>query len=535
MVVNLCLELLPLRDKLKSQEAELLAKYNSSSNMAISVLNIPLKWRLPDGKKKMFSTPCLVVDSKCSLSDSMVRLGMATVRDLLRSGRSSKNSEEHKTTINDPAVFHAWEKCRRELYMSEAESYEVVEKGEEKIYFHFSTITWLVRTSGPCISGGIAVREVAPYTKQNYCAFSRGDKLIIRKRDGGVGKYNLMYVVPPKTEVLLGEGAPASYHAIISQAIAASVSADTKSGYSTALRMLALCQSTLGRVMELPMSDSDVLCFVAFMAQRNVLDTTISKYLSAIRYALLCAGHECENLRTSVVKQVLKGIHNLRRDPSALVQKKTRRAMTVFHLRLLGHALATSNMSAYLKSALWAVSLSAFWGSLRIGEVLGPLVKAFDPKSSLLLSDVGISEKGYKLWIRSPKKCTPSGDVIELFHVPDGGLDPVKAINHYMETRRRKHGCDGNIPFFLEEDGRILTKQKFNKLLHGLLGRFLKDERDKITGHSFRSGLATLMEAAGFSEMDIKAWGRWSSEAFRKYCKENRPRDRIFAMLYPFI
>ena len=106
--------------------------------MAISVLNIPLKWRLPDGKKKMFSTPCLVVDSKDGpLSDSMVRLGMATVRDLLRKGRSSKNTEEHKKTINDPAVFHAWEKCRRELFMSEAESFEVVEKGEEKFIFHF--------------------------------------------------------------------------------------------------------------------------------------------------------------------------------------------------------------------------------------------------------------------------------------------------------------------------------------------------------------------------------------------------------------
>ena len=287
-----------------------------------------------------------------------------------------------------------------------------------------------------------------PYNKQDFCAFSRGDKLVIRRRDGGVRKFNSMYVVPPRTDILLGEGAPSNYHTIIGQAIAASVSSDTKSGYSTALRMLALCQSTLGRTMELSMFDSDVLCFVAFMAQRNVLDTTISKYLSAIRYALLCAGHEYENLRSPVVKQVLKGIHNLRRDPLAQAPKKPRWAMTVFHLRLLGHALATSNMLVYLKSALWAVSLSAFWGPLRIGEVLGPLVTSFDSKSSLLLSNVGISEKGQKLWIRSPKKCTPSGDVIELFHVPDSGLDPVKAIDHFLEIRRKTHGCDGGRPVF---------------------------------------------------------------------------------------
>lgn len=383
--------------------------------------------------------------------------------------------------------------------------------------------------------GGIAVTEPVPYLRQDFRMFSRKDKLVIRKRVTGVSKYNSVYVVPPKTEMLLGAGAPTSYHEIIGQAIAASVSSETKSGYSTALRMLSACQSTLGRTMTLPMTDNDILCFVAFMANRGVLDTTISKYLSAIRYALLCSGYECENLRTPVVKQVLKGIHNLRRDPMALAEKKTRRAMTVFHLRLLGHALAVSSMSDYMKNAVWAVSLSAFWGSLRIGEVLGPLVKAFDPKSTLLLSDVGVSAKGCKFWIRSPKKCTPTGDVIELFHVPEAALDPVRAISNYKELRRRLHGCEGSRPFFLEEDGRILTKQKFNKLLHGLLDKYLSDDRDKITGHSFRSGLATLMEAAGFSEMDIKAWGRWSSDAFRKYCKENRPRDRIFAMLYPFI
>ena len=61
------------------------------------------------------------------------------------------------------------------------------------------------------------------------------------------------------------------------------------------------------------------------------------------------------------------------------------------------------------------------------------------------------------------------------------------------------------------------------------------DDRDKLTGHSFRSGLATLMEAAGFSEEDIKAWARWSSDAFARYCKENRPRVKIFSALFAFI
>ena len=89
-----------------------------------------------------------------------------------------------------------------------------------------------------------------------------------------------------------------------------------------------------------------------------------------------------------------------------------------------------------------------------------------------------------------------------------------------------------DLPFFMEEDGRFLTKQRFNRLLHDLLDQYLSDDRDSLTGHSFRSGLATLMEAAGFSEDSIKAWGRWSSEAFRRYCKEKQPKSHIFSQLY---
>ena len=180
-------------------------------------------------------------------------------------------------------------------------------------------------------------------------------------------------------------------------------------------------------------------------------------------------------------------------------------------------------------------SSARIWGALRMGEVLCPLAGVFDEQSSLLVSDVRISQKVQKLWIRSPKKCTPSGDIIEVFPVPNSSFDPIKAVLYFYEMRKHIHGDEAGVPFFIEEDGKCFTKKKFNKLLRTLLDPFILGDRDKLCGHSFRSGLATLMEAAGMSEEDIKAWGRWSSEAFRRYCKEGRPRNRIFAMLYRYI
>lgn len=383
------------------------------------------------------------------------------------------------------------------------------------------------------------VAEVVPVLKQDYRVFKRGDKLIFGRRSGRrkgqIAKYNAYSIVPPRTDRILGPGAPAVYHSVIEEAIAASVAQDTKSSYSTAINMLARCQESLGRDMSLPLSDQDVLCFVAFMADREVLDSTISSYLSAIRFAMLSVGHECKNLRTPVVTQVLKGIKNLRRDPQVAVQKKTRRAMTVDHLKLLGHALARSNWSDYTKSLVWAGSLVAFWGSARIGELMGPLARAFDPKSTLLGSDVGVGEDVVKLWVRSPKISSSMGDILEVFEIPDASLDPVRAVKYFISFRSKAHQEAKNLPFFIEEDGKFFTKQKFNRLLHVLMDPFLLDERDSLSGHSFRGGLATLMEAAGFRKSDIQAWGRWNSEAYKRYCKEKRSKRNIFAKLNNYL
>ena len=109
--------------------------------------------------------------------------------------------------------------------------------------------------------------ETTTFLKRDYRVFARGERLIFGRKSTNGKKYNKLYVIPPQTTRLLGKGAPAGYHKIIEEAIAASVSADTKSNYSTALNMLAACQATLNRSMSLPLSDQDVLCFVSFMAK----------------------------------------------------------------------------------------------------------------------------------------------------------------------------------------------------------------------------------------------------------------------------
>ena len=131
-VLALHLDVLPLDDKIESKKAELVAKYYSSSNLTISLLEIPLKWRSPDEKKKLFTNPCLVMlDSQdCIVTDSMIRLGMSTVRDILRSGRAASDLDEYKSSVNSPQVLPVWGRCCRELFMAESETFSVIGKGK---------------------------------------------------------------------------------------------------------------------------------------------------------------------------------------------------------------------------------------------------------------------------------------------------------------------------------------------------------------------------------------------------------------------
>ena len=83
---------------------------------------------------------------------------------------------------------------------------------------------------------------------------------------------------------------------------------------------------------------------------------------------------------------------------------------------------------------------------------------------------------------------------------------------------------------FLHEDGSIYSKCELNADLTVLLNNYpeLDNPRDLFSGHSFRAGLATILSVLGFSEEEIKGWGRWKSEAYIRYLKDQTHRKKVF-------
>ena len=73
-----------------------------------------------------------------------------------------------------------------------------------------------------------------------------------------------------------------------------------------------------------------------------------------------------------------------------------------------------------------------------------------------------------------------------------------------------------------------MTKLVLNNLLESLLKDFT-DENHKISGHSFRSAIPSLLESHPDRNRvdEIKEWGGWVSDSYSHYTKRENDR-RMF-------
>ena len=318
-------------------------------------------------------------------------------------------------------------------------------------------------------------------------------------------------------------------------AFSCSVSRNTQSNYATALRHLQKVESTLGRKFSLPMTDSEKAYFTVYMMGKGVKKATISGYLSALRFYEMSQGVQKPNPNSDLTKQLLTGHGNFMRDPMAALERKQRRPITGNILKLIGHALSVSGKSDYEQSLIWSVSLLAFWGSFRISELLCEFRYQHNAKNSLMPTDLKFNGNSVGVWLRSEKVVSEYGNVVEVWCLPQKPeLDPVVALEAFLERRSSSPEVSSNSPIFVHSDGSNLTKNEFNRELKQLLNLFpeLTDSSvDYWAGHSFRSGISTLLQGLGFSEEEIKSWGRWHSSAYLAYLKDMSARQATQARL----
>lgn len=293
--------------------------------------------------------------------------------------------------------------------------------------------------------------------------------------------------------------------------------------------MLERCQEETDSRFELPMKEKDVLLFLAWLVERGLQARTISSYLSGIRMFHLRSGFYIPALRTELVKQILEGRTHLDAVSRRLGEKPVRLPVTPTILKLIKLELKETDLSKENKRLFWTVATVGFAGGFRIHELLAVQEATFDPLFTLLGSDIthrsdnlnGKTIETLQIKLKSQKTDRVGVDTLVDVYESGSTLCPVRAFKKWKATSTQ---FSNKKPAFRLENGKPLTGKKFNKYLKQLLGRHLDYERERITSHSFRAGITTLMGQMGFADQEIQALGRWSSKAFEAYLKLPRTR-----------
>ena len=297
--------------------------------------------------------------------------------------------------------------------------------------------------------------------------------------------------------------------------------------------MLRTCQDETGESLALPLDDTKVLTFVAWLLSRGLQSRTISTYLSGIRQVHLAKGITLPSLRPELIKQLLTGAGNLDRIRNDLLKKPKRLPVTVSIMRILKMEKKHSNMCKERKLLLWTVATLCFNGAFRIHELLARTKRWFDPYFTLLTRDIKLltlkinreTVTIIQIKIKSPKTDRIGVDTIIDVYESKGPLCPIIALKKWKQIASH---LSNSTPAFRDETGRPLTGASFNNSLKLYLGKYINYKTSRITLHSFRAGMASLLGTLGYTDEDIQAVGRWSSRAFLAYLK--LPRTQRLTM-----
>ena len=318
-----------------------------------------------------------------------------------------------------------------------------------------------------------------------------------------------------------------SYHTSL---VSAAYAESTWKKIDCALNLFERFCKIKGIIPCFPISEQTMSRFINYLVfERKVKSTSVVAYFSHLKLI-----HKLRNLKTDtfksfICKTQIRGAENLQfycKEKSA-----NKKVMTLPLLRILGHAVSTSNISNHSKVVIWAAYCMSFFGSYRPSEILAKKANDFNEFETLLWSDVKfIGEDSIQVHNKVTKNRAPGGEYVSLFVFPFNGCCPVSALKLLAKLADSENNL--NSPVFKFESGTYLTKKTLNDLIFAHLEPFLGSEARNYSCKSFRAALPSALASCPHSENDksIKQWGRWNSDAFERYIRlSHKARRKLFA------
>jgi hypothetical protein len=234
------------------------------------------------------------------------------------------------------------------------------------------------------------------------------------------------------------------------------------------------------------------------------------------------------------VKLLLKGKANIDKKKKAENIEQRRQPITADILKLIKTRINDLESPLVDRRMLWAVVTIMFFGAMRGNEVLCRETKQFDPDYTLCSEDICVvtdsqNEKRLQIKVKAPKE-NKKGEAVIVDIFPAGvALCPVNA---FIKWKQMDPVWEQGRPAFRWSSGKPLTPTQLNSILKDRLEGYVRGADRWFTSHSLRSGAASMMAVLGYSDTDIKAMGRWSSNAFQTYVR--LPRTKRIEMAREF-
>lgn len=265
----------------------------------------------------------------------------------------------------------------------------------------------------------------------------------------------------------------------------------------------------INQTLTLPVNTNNVGLYVSHLASLGLQPSTIQSHLSALSFV-----HKIHNqvdpTHTFLIGKIMAALHK----NSPCVDK--RQPITLPLLQKLISDLPTTQDCAYQVALYSAMYSLAYFACLRVGE----LVNSNNKSNTLQLNQVTqLSCNGettaIRIYFLQYKHSGGEKPVLEIKVHGDGRYCPVKLLQKYLNLRPSSPG-----PLFLTSLGKPISRQQFSKVLTSSV-QFRSLDPSAYNTHSFRIGRCSDMMSQGFSDAQIRAVGRWKSDAYKRYIRPN--------------
>jgi len=252
----------------------------------------------------------------------------------------------------------------------------------------------------------------------------------------------------------------------------------------------------------LPVHPTTIALYISYLHDKGYAHTSIRTLLSAVAYIHQLT-HNHNPCEAWLVDKVLAGAKRDR--PRCDVRMPITRPL----LTQLMQAAYSCVPKVYERLMFVSMVALAFAAFLRVGEMS---LSQGNRDNMLTLGNVCLNQVGAMKYLTviftSYKHSAGRAAHVK---VSDGAT--ITALEQYLAVRGTNPGF-----LFIWPSGKPVTREQFNNCFQRCLS-FCGMDTSLYKTHSLRIGAACQAAADGYTESQIKAWGRWHSDAFKKYLR----------------